>query len=65
MTKELDGVGVVSIHDEDQGGCSTREKFLGVDLRVYFVFPRHITADVDLEGEYTDLARPFVHRMCF
>ena len=57
MTKELDGVGVVSIHDEDQGGCSTKEKFLGTDLRVYFVFPRHIPADVDLEGECTDLAR--------
>merc|ERR1712136_699651 len=44
----IDGVG--SIHDEDQGGCTTREEVLGMDWRVYLVFPQHIPADVDLEG---------------
>ena len=48
MDERIDGVG--SIHDEDQGGCSTREKVLGMDWRIDLVFPRHVPADVDLEG---------------
>ena len=36
MTKESDGVAFT--HDEDQGGCSTRETVLGADGRVYFGF---------------------------
>ena len=35
--------GVGSFHDEDQGGCSTRVKAPGVDLRIHIVFPLHIS----------------------
>ena len=48
LDERIDGVG--SIHDEDQGGCSTREKVLRMDWRIDLVFPRHVPADVDLEG---------------
>ena len=39
-----------SIHDEDQGGCSAREKALGIDWRIVLVFPLHFPAGVDFEG---------------
>ena len=42
--------GVAYSHDEDHGGCSAREKALGIDWRIDLVFPRHIPAGVDLEG---------------
>ena len=49
MTKELTALG--STHDEDQdGGCSAREKALGIDWRIDLVFPQHFAAGVDLEG---------------
>ena len=48
MTKELTALG--STHDDDQDGCSAREKALGIDWRIGLVFPQHFAAGVDLEG---------------
>ena len=43
VTKEL--TALFSIHDEDQGGCSTTVNVVGVDWRIHLVFPQHAPSE--------------------